>query len=162
MENSFLKDINSKLTEQIKNNKIVFEQEQEKAKQLFNDFKQHSLEQYEEAKENIQEHVNHFNTFSEELKEQLTKSPFDFNLFSKSLFEYNKKSFEIISNATKKQTEKLTNLNQKIHQFYNTTVSPIETPKEESSSSEKKEEVNVVKPVKKSVPRKTTKKSSSV
>lgn len=162
MDNSFLKDINSKINEKIQKNKEIFEQEQEKAKTLFNDFKHHSLVQYEDVKEHLQEHVNHFNSFSENLKNHLTNSPFDFNSFSKSLFEYNKKSFEIVSNATKKQTERISELNNKIHQFYKNEIKNYVEPVQKSTSDEVNKEAKKEAPVaKKTVRRKTVKKTTA-
>ena len=71
MNNPFLKEINLKINEKVQKNKELFEKEQIKAKNLFNDFKEHTLVQYEDAKEHLQEHVNHFNSFSENVKNHL-------------------------------------------------------------------------------------------
>lgn len=161
MNNPFLKEINLKINEKVQKNKELFEKEQIKAKNLFNDFKEHTLVQYEDAKEHLQEHVNHFNSFSENVKNHLTSSPFDFNSFSKSLFEYNKKSFEIVSNATKKQAERLSQLNDKIHSFYKNELTSFN---DATKTSETEVQNDVVEPkptVKKPVARKTAKKPIS-
>ena len=165
MDNPFLKEINLKINEKVQKNKEIFEKEQVKAKKLFNDFKEHTLVQYEDAKEHLQEHVNHFNLFSENFKNHLTKSPFDFNSFSKSLFEYNKKSFEIVSDATKKQAERLSQLNDKIQSFYKNDLTSFTDATKKSENEVKNDAENDIiesKPtVKKTVARKTTKKTIS-
>ena len=97
----------------------------------------------------------------ENVKNHLTSSPFDFNSFSKSLFEYNKKSFEIVSNATKKQAERLSQLNDKIHSFYKNELTSFN---DATKTSETEVQNDVVEPkptVKKPVARKTAKKPIS-
>jgi len=160
MDNSFLKDINSKINEKVQQNKELFEKEQLKAKEFFNEFKQHSLIQYEDAKEHLQEHINHFNSFSENLKNNITKSPFDFTSVSQSLLDYNKKSFEIVSNATKKQAGRISDLTHKINDFYKNELNhyskPVETKTEEVNQKPVAKKTSSKKPVTRKTVKKTT------
>lgn len=117
-ENNNLDNIQQKINNQLENQKKLYEEEQNKAKALFDHLRQESINSFEQARHNIQRHIEEVNSFGKNLQSHFQSQPFDFTSFSKVVADYQTKQLEILSQATQKQTEKLTELQHKLSNFY--------------------------------------------
>lgn len=118
MENENLKKMQETFTSQVEKQKQLWEEEQNKAKALFDHLRQESIDNFEQARHNIQRHIEEVNSFGKNLQSHLQNQPFDFQSFSKVFSDYHSKQLELLSQATHKQAQKLSELQNKLVSFY--------------------------------------------
>lgn len=117
-EKQNLEQIQQALNSQVENQKKLWEEEQNKAKSLFEHLRQESIDNFEQARHNIQRHIEEVNSFGKNLHSHFQTHPFDFQSFSKVFSDYHSKQLELLSQATEKQTQKLAELQNKLSHFY--------------------------------------------
>lgn len=141
-ENEILKDIQTKVNNHVEKQKKVWADDQVKAKAFFEDLKQEGITNFEHAKGNIQKHIQEVNSFTKNLQLHFQTQPFDLTAFSKVVSDYQAKQLEILAEAAKVQTQKLTEFQNKMVSYYhkahtdlhNATQASYDTHEEEDTS----------------------------